>query len=146
MKIDIEEFNRKAQHIIDTVVKPQVQKWERAKAIEEATVNPNMEKKKRLTRAQKEEQMVPDMINKMFEIAGHRVTYDDIKDRKDAWYAQWTMTEQQYDEWELWGKKYLMKNLRMYAKMAERQMSMVGLMWGLKFDKAPGTDNTNVTL
>ena len=141
MKIDIEEFNRKAQHIIDTVVKPQVQKWERAKAIEEATVNPNMEKKKRLTRAQKEEQMVPDMINKMFEIAGHRVTYDDIKDRKDAWYAQWTMTEQQYDEWELWGKKYLMKNLRMYAKMAERQMSMVGLMWGLKFDKAPGTDN-----
>ena len=141
MKIDIEEFNRKAHHIIDTVVKPQVQKWERAKAIEEATVNPNMEKKKRLTRAQKEEQMVPDMINKMFEIAGHRVTYDDIKDRKDAWYAQWTMTEQQYDEWELWGKKYLMKNLRMYAKMAERQMSMVGLMWGLKFDKAPGTDN-----
>lgn len=141
MKIDIEEFNRKAQHIIDTVVKPQVQKWERAKAIEEAAAEPNMEKKKRLTRAQKEEQMVPDMINKMFEIAGHRVTYDDIKDRKDAWYAQWTMTEQQYDEWELWGKKYLMKNLRMYAKMAERQMSMVGLMWGLKFDKAPGTDN-----
>ena len=35
MKIDVEEFNRKAQHIIDTVVKPQVEKWERAKAIEE---------------------------------------------------------------------------------------------------------------
>ena len=141
MKIDVEEFNRKAQHIIETVVKPQVEKWERAKAIEEAAAEPNMEKKKRLTRAQKEEQMVPDMINKMFEIAGHGVTYNDIKDRKDAWYAQWTMTEQQYDEWKLWGKKYLMKNLRMYAKMAERQMSMIGLMWGLKFDKAPGTDN-----
>lgn len=141
MKIDVEEFNRKAQHIIETVVKPQVEKWERAKAIEKAAAEPNMEKKKRLTRAQKEEQMVPDMINKMFEIAGHGVTYNDIKDRKDAWYAQWTMTEQQYDEWKLWGKKYLMKKLRMYAKMAERQMSMIGLMWGLKFDKAPGTDN-----
>ena len=94
-----------------------------------------MEKKKRITRAQREELILPDLINKMFEIAGHQVTYEDIKDRKDAWYAQWTITEQQYDEWKLWGKKYLMKNLRMYAKMAERQMAMVGLMWGLKLDK-----------
>lgn len=39
MKIDQEEFNRKAQHIIDTVVKPQVEKYERAKAIEEAAAN-----------------------------------------------------------------------------------------------------------
>jgi hypothetical protein len=99
-----------------------------------------METKKRLTRAQREEQLVPDMINKMFEIAGHEVTYDDVKDRKDDWFCQWTMTEQQYDEWKLWGKKYLMKNLRMYAKMAERQMAMIGLMWGLKLDKPPGAD------
>jgi thymidylate synthase len=28
MKIDVEEFNRKAQHIIDTVVKPQVERYE----------------------------------------------------------------------------------------------------------------------
>jgi hypothetical protein len=105
----------------------------------------NMEKKKRITRAQKEEQMIPDMINKMFEIAGHGVTYEDIKDRKDAWYTQWTITEQQNDEWNLWGKNYLMKNLKMYAKIADRQMSMMSLMWGLKFDKAPGTDNTDIT-
>lgn len=39
MKIDQEEFNRKAQHIIDTVVKPQVEKYDRAKAIEEAAAN-----------------------------------------------------------------------------------------------------------
>jgi len=26
-----------------------------------------------------------------------------------------------------------MKELRMYAKMAEKQMSMISLMWGLKF-------------
>jgi len=32
MKIDQEEFNRKAQHIIDTVVKPQVEHYEKAKA------------------------------------------------------------------------------------------------------------------
>jgi hypothetical protein len=32
MKIDQEEFNRKAQHIIETVVKPQVARYEKAKA------------------------------------------------------------------------------------------------------------------
>ena len=32
MKIDREEFDRKAQHILDTVVKPQVEKYEKAKA------------------------------------------------------------------------------------------------------------------
>lgn len=32
LKIDLEDFNRKAQHIIDTVVKPQVEKYEQAKA------------------------------------------------------------------------------------------------------------------
>ena len=31
-KIDQEDFNRKAQHILDTVVKPQVEKYEKAKA------------------------------------------------------------------------------------------------------------------
>ena len=88
---------------------------------------------KRLSREEKEKQMVIDMINKMFEIAGHAVTYEDVKDRKDAWYTDWTITEAQYDEWKAWGKKYLQTKLRMYAKMAERQMEMIGLMWGLKF-------------
>jgi hypothetical protein len=47
MKIDKEDFNRKAQHIVETVVKPQVEKYERAKAIEEAAANladPNVDK------------------------------------------------------------------------------------------------------
>ena len=71
---------------------------------------------KRLTREQKLEKAVVDLINEMFKIAGHQVTYDDIKDRKDNWFQEWTMTKQQYNEWIKWGKKYLMKNLKMYAK------------------------------
>ena len=86
---------------------------------------------KRLTREQKLEKAVVDLINEMFKIAGHQVTYDDIKDRKDNWFQEWTMTEQQYDEWIKWGKKYLMKNLRMYAKQAEKEMIWVSLQWGL---------------
>jgi hypothetical protein len=99
---------------------------------------------KRLTRQQKETQMVVDMINKMFEIAGHAVTYEDVKDRKDAWYTDWTITEAQYDEWKAWGKKYLQTKLRMYAKMAERQMEMIGLMWGLKFSDLKFTQNEQI--
>ena len=96
---------------------------------------------KRLSREEKEKQMVIDMINKMFEIAGHAITYEDVKDRKDAWYTDWTITEAQYDEWKAWGKKYLQTKLRMYAKMAERQMEMIGLMWGLKFSDLKWTTN-----
>ena len=47
MKIDIDDFNQKAEHIIETVVKPQVEKYERAKAIEVAAANladPNVDK------------------------------------------------------------------------------------------------------
>ena len=67
-------------------------------------------KRKRLTREQKREQAVVDLINQMFIIAGHQVTYDDIKDRKDNWFWEWTMTMQQYEDWKVWGKKYIMKN------------------------------------
>ena len=99
---------------------------------------------KRLSREEKEKQMVIDMINKMFEIAGHAITYEDVKDRKDAWYTDWTITEAQYDEWKAWGKKYLQTKLRMYAKMAERQMEMIGLMWGLKFSDLKFTQNEQI--
>ena len=51
--------------------------------------------KKRLSREEKLKQATVDIINKMFEIAGHPVTYEDIKDRKDAWYQEWTMTTEQ---------------------------------------------------
>ena len=87
---------------------------------------------KRLTRKQKEEKAVVDLINEMFKIAGHNVTYDDIKDRKDNWFQQWTMTLEQNDKWNEWGKKYFMKHFRILAKSAEREMQWVNLMWGLK--------------
>jgi len=40
MKIDKEEFERKAQHILDTVVKPQVERYEKAKAAGELKPKP----------------------------------------------------------------------------------------------------------
>ena len=92
---------------------------------------------KRLTKQQKQDKMLVDLINEMFRIAGHDVTYDDVKDRKDDWLQQWTMTMDQNAEWQRWGKKYLQKNLNMYAKQAEKEMQWISLMWGLKLSDWP---------
>ena len=88
---------------------------------------------KRLNRQEKMNIFVVDVINKMFEIAGHDVTYEDIKDRKDDWYTQWTMTMEQSNQWKEWGVEEIKKRFRYNKKWAEKEMGMIILMWGLKF-------------
>jgi hypothetical protein len=88
---------------------------------------------KRLTREQKREQAVIDLINQMFIIAGHQVTYDDIKDRQDNWFQQWTMTVEQAEEWKAWGIKYLREKLKINKGLAENEMLWFNLQYGLKY-------------
>jgi hypothetical protein len=90
-------------------------------------------KRKRLTKEQKREQAVIDLLNQMFTIAGHNVTYEDIKGRKDNWWTEWTMTMAQADEWKAWGVDYLRKNLKLNKALAEKEMQWVNLQWGLKY-------------
>jgi hypothetical protein len=90
---------------------------------------------KRLSYEEKKEKLLVDIINKMFEIAGHNVTFEDIKDRKDDWYNQWTMTEEQYEQWRKWGSKEIKKLMKLTDVYADRQMAMIGLNYGLKFEK-----------
>jgi hypothetical protein len=90
-------------------------------------------KRKRLTKDQKREQAVIDLLNQMFIIAGHNVTYEDIKGRKDNWWTEWTMTMAQADEWKAWGVDYLRKNLKLNKVLAEKEMQWVNLQWGLKY-------------
>jgi hypothetical protein len=92
---------------------------------------------KRLTREQKQNLFLQNVINKMFEIAGHDVTYNDIKDRKDNWYTQWTMTMEQSEEWEKWGITEIKKQFKYNTVIAKREMGMISLMWGLKFSDFP---------
>ena len=91
-----------------------------------------METKKRLSREEKREKAVVDLINQMFIIAGYDVTYDDILGR-DKWFQEYSMTVQQAEEFTKWGKKYLMKNLRMRAFQAEREMQWFNVQWGLTY-------------
>ena len=90
---------------------------------------------KRLSREEKKEQAIIDLINKMFEIAGHQATFDDAVAFGEGWIKNWTMTMEQRNEWKKWGKKYLMKKLNMYAARAEKEMLWVGLMWGLQIQE-----------
>ena len=88
---------------------------------------------KRLSSQERNDQAIKYLINEMFKIAGHDVTYDDIKDRKDEWYREWTMTVSQGEEWKSWGVNYLRKSHRMSKKVAEREMLWVNLQWGLMY-------------
>lgn len=77
-------------------------------------------------------QIVKALINEMFKIAGHEVTYDDVVGRKDDWYNQYTMTPEQNKEWVEWGKKFIKHHLRTTKEGAEREMVWINLQWGLK--------------
>ena len=79
--------------------------------------------------------IIETLINKMFEISGNNITFNDIKDRKDDWYQQWTMTEDQCVEWMKWGIEYLRKCLKINKKLAEREMAWINLGYGLKISE-----------
>ena len=76
--------------------------------------------------------IVETLVNKMFEISGNSITFKDIKGRKDDWFTEYTMTEQECTEWMKWGTDYLRKTLKITKKLAEREMSMFNLSYGLK--------------
>jgi hypothetical protein len=87
---------------------------------------------KRLTKQEKWNKASEDLINKMFEIAGHDVTYDDIRG-VDNWFQKYTMTFEQGEQLKEWGKQYLMRELKMRAVYAEKEMRWFNVMWGLKY-------------
>ena len=88
-------------------------------------------KSKRLS----DDDMVKDIINTMFIIAGHDVTYEDIKDRKDKWYYEWTMTPEQEEKWMEWMVAYFRKHRSLTVRYAKTSASMYNLMWGLKVNR-----------
>lgn len=80
----------------------------------------------------KERQMYKEIIDKMFEIAGHPLKFEDVEGREDNWFQQYTMTTEQNKEWKEWGVKLLAKKRRYGKTMAERGMAWIDLYCGLK--------------
>ena len=62
-----------------------------------------------MKREDKNKLVLKELIDKMFEIAGHPLKFEDVEGRKDNWFQQYTMTEAQNEEWREWGTKLIMK-------------------------------------
>jgi hypothetical protein len=80
----------------------------------------------------KSRQLLKELIDKMFEFAGHDLKFEDVEGRTDNWFQQYTMTEEQNKEWREWGVKYIKKKRRWNNYLAERQMAWLDLYCGLK--------------
>jgi hypothetical protein len=76
--------------------------------------------------------ILKELIDKMFELAGHDLKFEDVEGRKDNWFQQYTMTEAQNEEWRDWGIKLIMKKRRYNKFLADREMRMLDLYCGLK--------------
>jgi len=85
-----------------------------------------------MKRADKSKLILKELIDKMFEIAGHPLKFEDVEGRKDNWFQQYTMTEAQNEEWREWGIKLIMKKRRYNRYLADREIRMLNLYCGLK--------------
>ena len=85
-----------------------------------------------MKRADKNKLVLKELIDKMFEIAGHPLKFEDVEGRTDNWFQQYTMTEAQNEEWRDWGIKLIMKKHRYNKYLADREMRMLDLYCGLK--------------
>lgn len=83
-------------------------------------------------RADKNQLILKELIDKMFEISGHPLKFEDVEGRTDNWFQQYTMTETQNEEWKEWGTKLIQKKKRYNKKYAQREMAWLDLYCGLK--------------
>ena len=85
-----------------------------------------------MKRVDKSKLVLKELIDKMFEMAGHPLKFEDVEGRTDNWFQQYTMTEAQNEEWRDWGIKLIMKKHRYNRYLADREMRILDLYCGLK--------------
>ena len=85
-----------------------------------------------MKRQDKDKLILKTLIDKMFEIAGHPLKFEDVEGRTDNWFQEYTMTEAQNEEWRDWGVKFISKKRRFGDKLASREMAWLDLYCGLK--------------
>lgn len=87
------------------------------------------------------QKIVEHLINKMFEYAHIPQTFDDIKDRKDEWYREFTMTQEESDAFKDYAVRYLKRELKTGYYKADTEYQWFDLMYGLKISDKKPTDN-----
>lgn len=84
----------------------------------------------------KKEQIFIELVNLMFNIAGYEVCYYDVLEMEKDWFNNYTMTEEQNNEWRKEGEKLICKKLKYMAKdSARKEMCWVSLVYGLKIEE-----------
>jgi hypothetical protein len=73
-----------------------------------------------------------EIIMEMMKIAGHDISYEDLLKEKDGWWARYTMTQEQRDQWVDFSVNLLRTKLRWSKRKSVDQMKWVDLMWGLR--------------
>lgn len=86
------------------------------------------------------QKIVKHLINKMFEYAHVPQTYDDIKDRKDEWYREFTMTQEESNAFKDYAIRYLKRELKTGYYKADTEYQWFDLMYGLRVSDKK-TDN-----
>jgi hypothetical protein len=79
-----------------------------------------------------DQEIIKEIVDKMFSIAGHNVTYEDVLGRKDQWYYDWDMTPEQEQQWMDWMVDLFQKEKGLSKEYARRSAAMYNLMWGLR--------------
>jgi hypothetical protein len=86
-----------------------------------------------MSKYNKKELIVIELINLMFKIAGYDVSFFDILEMGSKWNTDFSMTKEQEKLWMNEGEKLISKKLKYLTKeSARKEMSWVNLMWGLK--------------
>lgn len=89
----------------------------------------------------KKEKLVIELINKQFEIAGHDMTYDKLKelglnkeqdDPSENWYVKYTKTTTQAEEFREWAIERIAEVLDVSKAKADYEFSWWDLSFGLK--------------
>lgn len=87
------------------------------------------------------QKIVKHLINKMFEYAHIPQTYDDIKDRKDEWYREFTMTQEESNAFKDYAIRYLKRELKTGYYKADTEYQWFDLMYGLRISDKKSTTN-----
>ena len=84
------------------------------------------------TKKKTEEEVSKELMNAMFTIAGHDVTFDDVVKEPEGYYDRYTWTPEQEKEWISWAIDHVKKTLKHRATYADREVSMFNLCYGLR--------------
>lgn len=77
--------------------------------------------------------IVKNILRKMFEISCQPVSFDEaIEKYPESWYREYTMTEDQCNEWKKWAVDYLRKKKHFSKIKSQKEIMWIDFSYGLK--------------